>query len=221
MLDKRIRYLQVAFNGSVQQVYSLLPTIQENDRILIEAGTPFIKNEGLNGIRAIRSMWRGVIVADLKTTDGAVGEVQAVHSAGANGATALGSAPIETLNLFIQTAKELDMISMIDMIGVSEPLKKIRLLKFKPDVVILHKGRDEESDKTKMIEYKQINKIRSKYDVIIAAAGGVDIREARSAIFNGASLVVANIVSGSDGLTGIEAGPGLSEMVKQFLETIR
>jgi len=30
--------------------------------------------------------------------------------------------------------------------------------------------------------------------VLISAAGGVDLKEARSAIFNGANIVVANIV---------------------------
>ena len=109
---------------------------------------------------------------------------------------------------------------MIDMIGVEDPLRVIRNLRSPPDVVILHKGRDEESTRGKLIGYKNINKIRSKYNVLISAAGGVDLREARSAIFNGANIVVANIVSEGKPWTGIKESDDVSEIARQFLDTI-
>jgi 3-keto-L-gulonate-6-phosphate decarboxylase len=85
---------------------------------------------------------------------------------------------------------------------------------------VIHRGRDEENTRGKMIRYRQINRIRSKYDVLISAAGGVDLREARSAIFNGANIVVANIVRPEDGWTGIRTTDDISAIAKQFLETI-
>jgi hypothetical protein len=48
----------------------------------------------------------------------------------------------------------------------------------------------------------------------------VDLREARSAIFNGANIVVANIVRPEDGWTGIRTTDDISAIAKQFLETI-
>jgi len=203
VLEHKKRYLQIAFNYDIDQVRRILSTIPFNDRILIEAGTPFIKREGLRGISIISSIWKGGIVADLKTLDGAVDEVNFVDNSGATAATVLGSAPIETLNLFIDTCEKNKLDSMIDMLGVDEPLKVLLKLKKPPTVVVLHKGRDEESTRGKVIKYKHINKIRSKYDVLISAAGGIDLREARSAIFNGADIVVANIVSPEDPWTGI------------------
>jgi len=221
VLEHKKRYLQIAFNYDIDQVRRILSTIPFNDRILIEAGTPFIKREGLRGISIISSIWKGGIVADLKTLDGAVDEVNFVDNSGATAATVLGSAPIETLNLFIDTCEKNKLDSMIDMLGVDEPLKVLLKLKKPPTVVVLHKGRDEESTRGKVIKYKHINKIRSKYDVLISAAGGIDLREARSAIFNGADIVVANIVSPEDPWTGISAETDVKEIAEQFLKTIK
>ncbi len=220
MLDRKKRYLQIAFNNDMVHMRRILPSIPYNDRILIEAGTPFIKREGFRGIRAIGSIWRGNIVADIKTIDGAVDEVQFVKQAGASAVTVLGSAPVETLDLFVEECSNCGLDSMIDMLGVEEPLKILLKLRKPPDVVILHKGRDEESTRGKVIKYKHVNKIRSKYDVIISAAGGISLKEARSAIFNGANIVVANIVSENDPWTGITSEGDVKGMAEKFLSTI-
>ena len=61
--------------------------------------------------------------------------------------------------------------------------------------------------------------MRSKYDVLISAAGGVDLREARSAIFNGANIVVVNIVSPYSPWRGIKSNENVAEIAKEFLVT--
>ena len=216
-LENNLRYLQVAFNYDIDLVNRLLPGIQAHPRIFIEAGTPFLKQEGMNGIRQIRRHWSGVVIADLKTSDGALGEITMSSDAGANAATVLGSCPTETLDLFIAECTRRDMLSMIDMLGIDDPLAVMRPLKKPPDVVIIHRGRDEESTRGKVIRYKHINKIRSKYNVLIAAAGGVNIREARSAIFNGANIVVVNLVRPADGWQGILTTANVSRAVSQYL----
>jgi bifunctional enzyme Fae/Hps len=220
MLDSKVRYLQIAFNYDLEAVNRILPQIPRSNRILIEAGTPFIKKEGFTGIRRIRQLWGGGIVADLKTADGAVDEVKLAYEAGANAATVLGNASTETLNLFIDVCEKVKMDSMIDMIHVEEPHKVLLKLAHQPDVVILHKGRDEESTRGKVIQYKNVKKIKSKYAVLISAAGGVDLREARSAIFNGASIVVVNLVRAQDGWAGIRVDENVAEMAAKFLKTI-
>ena len=219
-LEFKVRYLQIAFNYDKRLVRRILPTIQYSDRIFIEAGTPYIKREGMDGIRLIRRHWPGHVVADIKTVDGALSEVDMVHSAGASAATVLGNSPIETLNLFIERCGHLDMISMIDMLGVNDPLKVMMQLKKPPDVVVLHKGRDEESTVGKLIQYRHVNRVRSKFDVLISAAGGVGIKEARSAIFNGANVVVANLVHPSDPWKGISTTSDVAAMAQEFLVTI-
>ncbi|NLE77227.1 MAG: hypothetical protein GX605_10820, partial [Chloroflexi bacterium] len=42
-LDHKTRYVQIAFNHDLALVKRLLPSIAASDRILIEAGTPFLK----------------------------------------------------------------------------------------------------------------------------------------------------------------------------------
>jgi len=220
MLQDKVRYLQLAFNDDLAQVKRILPTIVKSERILIEAGTPYIKREGLAGIRAIRKRWPGHIVADLKTTDGGAEEVAMVQSAGATAATVLGSSPVETLDRFISACHELQIDAMIDMLGVQDPLKVLMKLKMPPRVVVLHRGRDEEGTRGKVIGYKHVTRVHSKFDVLISAAGGVDLREARSAIFNGANIVVVNIVSPGKPWEGIRSDSDVSEMARQFLATI-
>jgi len=195
--------VQFAFNGTMQQVKRLLPKIPYDPRIIIEAGTPYIKQYGMNGVRLIRKLWRGLIVADLKITDGAISEVRYAVNAGANAVTVMGSAPIETIDFFNEYCENLGVYSMIDMLGVDNPLKRLLPLKHKPNFMVIHKGRDEETNVRSIIRYKDISKVRGKYDVFIAVAGGIEANGVRKAYFNGADVVILNIISRGDPNQGI------------------
>lgn len=220
MLSNKDRYLQIAFNHDLGTVRKILPRIPFSERIWIEAGTPFLKRVGLDGVRLMRRMWRGIIVADMKTTDGAEDEVEMVAQAGANAITVMGSSPTETLNYFILHCVQHGLLSMIDMLGVDDPLGVLLPLRQPPDVVVLHRGRDEETTRGKVIQYRHVNRIKSKYDVLLSAAGGVDLKEARSAIFNGASIVVVNLVAPGDAWNGISTESDVGAIARQFLTTI-
>jgi len=220
MLERGKRYLQIAFNQGTDTVQRVLPSIPANDRILIEAGTPYIKRYGSEGISLISGIWRGMVVADLKTSDGAVGEVALARGGGATAATVVGSAPVETLNRFVAACNDEGLDSMIDMLGVADPLRVLMQMKHIPTVVVLHRGRDEESTRGKVIQYRHVNRIKSKFNVLISAAGGVDLREARSAIFNGADIVVVNIATGDDEWVGMNAEEDVALLAQEFLETI-
>jgi bifunctional enzyme Fae/Hps len=220
MLEHKTRYLQLAFNYDVGLVQQVIPTLIQSPRIIIEAGTPFIKREGVRGIQVIRGLWRGHLAADLKTTDGAEDEVRMVRAAGASAATVLGSSPKEALDYFIASCDNLGMDSMIDMLGVQDPLRVLMGLKKPPNVVILHRGRDEESTRGKVIQYRHVNRILSKFSVLISAAGGVDLKEARSAIFNGANIVVVNLVKPGDDWVGIRTTENIHAIAQEFLTTI-
>jgi bifunctional enzyme Fae/Hps len=219
-LDHKVRYLQIAFNYDLALVHRVLPTLPRNPRILIEAGTPFIKREGMRGISTMRALWQGHVVADIKTSDGAVHEVDMAASAGADAVTVAGNSPTETLDFFVAHCHELGVISMVDLLGVVDPLDVLRPMRTRPDVAILHRGRDEESTRGKVIEYRHVARIRSKFDVSIAAAGGVDLKEARSAIFNGANIVVVNLVRPGDPWAGISTDEDIAGVARKFLETI-
>ena len=212
--------MQIAINYDLSVAQHILPRIAPSHRILIEAGTPFIKREGMRGVRALRAMWSGIIVADMKTTDGGAQEVRMARAAGANAISVLGGSPSETLDAFIAQCQQLNMLSMIDLLGVEDPLDVLRPLQMPPDVAVLHRGRDEESTQGKVIEYRHVKRMRSKYDFVISAAGGVDLRESRSAIFNGANIVVVNLVRPGDPWQGISTESDVGAITREFLETI-
>jgi bifunctional enzyme Fae/Hps len=191
MLNKRSRYLQIALNNDLGEARSIIRQIPKSDRILMEAGTPLIKSYGMAGIREIVNAWQGYVVADLKTMDRGNTEAMLAHDAGASGAIAAGQAPIETLNVFIKTCADLGIDSMVDMMNVAQPIQVLRKIAKMPNVVILHRGVDEETfNKDKPIPFIQINKVKSSYDVMISIGGGDTIREVERATFNGADIVL-------------------------------
>ena len=219
-IQHNMRYVQFAFNGTAQQVKKVLPQITYDPRILVEAGTPYIKQYGMDGIRLIRRLWRGLVVADLKVTDGAVREVQFATQAGANAVTVMGSAPIETLDFFNEYCTRLGVYSMIDMLGVINPLRKLLPLEHKPNFVVIHKGRDEESNTRRIIRYKDISKIRSKYDTFISVAGGLTVNGVRRAYFNGADVAVLNVIAHGDPNEGIPDSSNIRSVVASILSEV-
>lgn len=131
------------------------------------------------------------IVADLKTMDRGETEVEIAARGGASAAIALGSAPIETLNSFVEQCEARGLDAMIDMLNVKFPLSVLRELKKIPAVVILHRGVDEEQfNKEKRLPLHEIQRIKGNYNILIAVAGQDTIREVQRAIFNGADIVV-------------------------------
>jgi bifunctional enzyme Fae/Hps len=200
MLSKKKKYLQVALNSSLSEAYSIIHNLPPSDRILIEAGTPLIKTYGSEGISSIFSWWSQkvtplgltpYVVADLKCMDRGATEVLLAKNAGASAAIALGFAPVETIDAFIETCRLQNIDSMLDMMNMEYPVKYLRMLKKLPTVVLLHRGVDEiEFNKSKPIPYIQINKIRSSFNTMISIAGGDTIREVQRGVFNGADIVV-------------------------------
>lgn len=190
MLNKKKHYLQIAFNRSMDEVQEMVALLPRSDRILVEAGTPFIKNYGRRGIAAIKAWWPGYIVADLKCMDRGSAEVGMAARAGASAATCLALAPIATIDSFIAECKNNNIDSMVDMMNVKFPFEILQKLKKLPDVVVLHRGVDEGEEKARVIPYYDINRILGTYSVFISVAGGESFKEVRRAIFNDANISV-------------------------------
>ncbi|MDO8559203.1 MAG: orotidine 5'-phosphate decarboxylase / HUMPS family protein [bacterium] len=224
ILNKKTNYLQIALNGTIDDARDIIYRIPVDQRIILEAGTPFIKSYGENGIRFIVDLWRqrsfsaGIfpyVVADMKCQDRGSTEVAITKTAGASAITVNGNAPIETINSLILECEKAGLDSMIDMMNVEQPFKILRKLKKLPNVVILHRGVDEETfSKDKPIPYQQINKIRANCDVLIAVAGGDTVREVQRAIFNDANIVVV-------WKDFYESSLETAELAKEFLKEIK
>ena len=57
MLNRRYKYLQIAFNRSLEEVKGMVEMLPSSDRIIIEAGTPFVKKYGMSGISSLKNWW--------------------------------------------------------------------------------------------------------------------------------------------------------------------
>jgi len=219
-MPSKKQYLQLAFNSSFQDFLSVIRLVPENPNIIIEAGTPLIKREGVGVVSKMRQYWSGNICADIKVVDGAKDEVEMAKQAGATHVTALGNASKETLNIFVQTCKDVGLVSVIDMINTPNPLKSLWAANIVPDLVVIHRGRDEESSFGEVIQYKNISKIKGKWDISLGAAGGIDQKEMQSASFNGADVVVVNVVRPSDPWEGLVIDENIKENIDKFLRFV-
>lgn len=219
-MSHRNKYLQLAFNNTFSEFVRLIPRIPKDDNIIIEAGTPLLKREGVDVIRRMKFYWDGQISSDIKVVDGSAAEVVMSKKAGADFITAIGTASDETLRIFVETCKKVGIKSVIDMINTPSPVRKLWKVNSPPDVVMIHRGRDEENSFGKVIQYKEIAKVKGKYDLLVGAAGGIDKKEMQSAVFNGADIVVVNIVYDDDPWTGITADREFDRRVQDFVNSV-
>ena len=197
MLNRKSKYLQIAFNRSLADVREMITLLPASEKI-IKAGTPFIKKYGQSGISTLKNWWSekihkpGYIVADLKCMDRGSREVEAVATAGASAATCLGLAPIATINEFIKECEKAGIDSMVDMMNIEFPFEILQKLKKLPTVVVLHRGVDENENKNgKKIPHDQIHRIKGTYgNVLISVAGGEMPRDVVRSFFNDADITV-------------------------------
>lgn len=186
-------YLQISLDipdlGRNKKIIASLP---RSDRIILELGTPLIKRYGTKVISELREIARDVFfVADLKTLD--VGKVEAdlAYEETADAVVAAGLAPVETLNAFIHEAKRLGIYAAVDMLNVQDPIKKLRTLKEFPDIVVLHRGIDQETGRTLGLEL--IQELRRTFEdkrFLIAVAGGIVPETAKEALEKGADILI-------------------------------
>jgi len=222
MLNNRKKYLQIAFNRSLSEVKEMIFLLPPSNKILIEAGTPFIKNYGSDGISSLKNWWgkkigeQGYIIADLKAMDRGLREVQTVAKAGASAATCLGLAPIETINEFIKNCQSNGIDSMIDMMNVKFPFEVLQKLKKLPDVIVLHRGVDENNkNREKQLPHNQIRAIKGAYGkILISVAGGETTRDVIRTYFNDADIAVI-------WRSFYESPKNTAKLAQEFLKLIR
>jgi bifunctional enzyme Fae/Hps len=173
---------------------SIEPSNQEQQLNLVDlfkAARRQYNTSRVTSQRSENTVVKPYVVADLKMMDRGETEVELAAHAGASAATALGHAPIESLDAFIEHCEALNIDSMIDMMNVEFPVGILRKLKRPPDVVILHRGVDEERfNKEKTLPLHEIQRVKGAYDIMIAVAGGDTIRDVQRAMFNDADIAV-------------------------------
>lgn len=113
---------------------------------IIEVGTSLIKDFGMESLRSIRRKYKNkCILADMKTIDEGEYEFKAAFENGADIATVMGAASIETLDICYYTAKKYNKVMMIDMLQLSD--EKIKNLdKYQDAIFCIHTPSDNKTD---------------------------------------------------------------------------
>ena len=186
-------YLQIALDApSMEGAKKVIEALPGSDRIIIEVGTPFIKRYGTRGINELRLIAKDkFVIADLKTLDVGKVEVDIAYEDTADAVVAAGLAPPETLDATVSEARRLGIYAVIDMLNVEDVLGKLKSLKDLPDIVILHRGIDQESGRTCGLE--RIKLIRQAFPgkkYLIAVAGGIVPETAKEALEQGADILI-------------------------------
>ena len=184
-------YLQVALDlVDMKKVDEVLCALPENDHLLIEAGTPLIKKFGLGIISSIRKMRpNAFIIADLKILDTGNLEARMAADSSADAVVISGLAPVPTLEKAIEEARKTGIYSYIDMLNVADPVKVIKSLKVKPDVVELHRAIDAEDTAHAWGDIPALKKAAGK-KLLVATAGGIRVDVVKDAVRSGADIIV-------------------------------
>ena len=163
--------LQVAVDRvSIEKAINIIREVEEYADI-IEIGTSLIKDFGLDSIRRIRKEFpKKIILADIKTVDEAEYEFEAVYNAGADIATVLGGASLETIRICKSVANKYNKDYLIDLIEVSKE-KREALKEFSDAILCIHLPSDNEGNSLENLINSTIGSLRGFNR--LAVAGGV------------------------------------------------
>ena len=163
----------------------------------LEAGTPLIIAEGMNGVRALRAAFPTVpIVADLKTMDGGWLEAEMMAKAGATHVVVMERAHPETIKVVVKAGKDFGVKVMGDNLGASDMVAAAKRLEdLGCDFVIHHIGYDERrgivaSGGKCPSPLDQLREVVAAVQVPVQAVGGLSIEQAMRTPEYGAPLVV-------------------------------
>lgn len=163
----------------------------------LEAGTPLIIAEGMNGVRALRTEFPGVpIVADLKTMDGGWLEAEMMAKAGATHVVVMERAHPETVKMVVKAGRDLGVQVMGDNLGAEDMVASARRLEdLGCDYVIHHIGYDQRRGLVAAgyscpSPLDQLREVVAAVRVPVQAVGGLSIEQAMRTPEYGAPLVV-------------------------------
>ncbi len=158
----------------------------------IEAGTPLIKSEGLDSIRALRKEFpKHYIIADLKTLDAGRAEFESAAKAGANCATVCATDSDSTILECIEAGKNYGIDVCVDLLG-RRGEDAIALAKKCEEWGAHHVGLHLPIDDQMrgMDVTGQIRELRPHVKLPIAVAGGVNSETAADMVKAGADIVI-------------------------------
>ncbi len=194
----------------------------------LEVGTPLIKSEGAEAIRALRKAFPNrKIVADTKTMDVGGFEVEIMAKAGADVVTILGLADDGTLSEGVMVARKYGAEIMVDLINVPDKVQRAKEAEaMGVSYICLHMGIDEQM-KGEEPPIEILKKISAETKLPVAVAGGITAENAGEYVAAGASIVIVgggiiktgNIIEAAKNVKNAMAGKEVSlALAKKYSE---
>ncbi len=145
----------------------------------VEVGTPLIKSEGADAVRALRREFPGKkIVADTKTMDVGGFEVEIMAKAGADIVTVLGLADDATIEEAVMAGRKYGTEIMVDMINVPDRVARSKAVeKLGVAYICLHMGIDTQM-RGEEPPIDVLRGIAAAVSIPIAVAGGITAENA-------------------------------------------
>jgi len=193
----------------------------------LEAGTPLIIAEGMNGVRALRTEFPDIpIVADLKTMDGGWLETEMMAKAGATHVVVMERAHPETIKMVVKAGRDFGVKVMGDNLAAPDMVDAARRLQdLGCDFVIHHIGYDERRGIVAAggrcpSPLDQLEEVVRAVQVPVQAVGGLSIEQAMRTPKYGARLVVLGAPLTIEADAFKTAGGDVESKLKLICETI-
>jgi len=156
----------------------------------LEVGTPLLKSEGMEAVRALRREFPDRrIVCDTKTMDAGRAEMEMAAKSGANVAVVMGAASDETIIDAIRAGKNYGIEVEVDLMGTPDPAARAKqAAEWGADLVCMHTPID--AQMTGGDPFEAVRAIAEAVDLPIAVAGGINSETAADALAAGASVVI-------------------------------
>ena len=155
---------------------------------IIEIGTPLIKSEGLEIVRAAKRAFPEIpLLADMKTADTGELETRLALDAGADLVGVLGTAGDATIRGAIEAAKARGKAVVVDLISVPDKIARAReVLDFGAELVEFHSSADDRTG----AQFQDLLDEAARSGVPFSFASGIDTSTIAAVRAAGAQVAV-------------------------------
>jgi|TARA_B100001964_G_scaffold245711_1_gene335043 bifunctional enzyme Fae/Hps len=186
-------YLGISLeNDSWIVIEGILKSLPRKDAIIIKVTAPLIKRYGVEICQKIHQIRpESIIISDMKTLDTGNLEARMAGDATADVITFSGRAPIKTQERFMDECKKVGALALMDTTNLANPLKAIKKLNSKPEIVEL-KWIPNKAEVTKI---KKVCGIKT----LIAVDTDIKIDKIKEALTSGVDILfVGKSITGSE-----------------------
>lgn len=167
--------LQLALDDiTLENSLVLLEKIEEYVDI-VEVGTPFMMEYGMEAVRQIKNQFPSLeVLCDAKIMDAGSYEAHVTFNAGSDYVTVLGVTDDLTVKDVVKAAKEAGKKVMVDMICIEDLAARVPAMEaLEVDVIAVHTGVDQQAaGRTPLDDLKEMRKHVKKAQ--LAVAGGIN-----------------------------------------------